>query len=404
MFLPVFILGLEIWILGFGISKSECLIFLQTYSCVLLHAMQEIKLDILPLKEWMNFSVRPFIISGPCSAESREQVLQTAKLLAKSGVVNVFRAGIWKPRTRPHAFEGVGEIGLTWLQEVKKTTGLLTTVEVATPHHVEAAILKGIDMLWIGARTTVNPYSVQEIADALKGYDIPVLIKNPVNPDLKLWIGALERINKSGIHKMIAVHRGFTSYDSAPYRNAPIWEIPIELMRLCPNLPIICDPSHITGNAMLLEGVCQKALDLEMEGLMIETHVNPRKALSDAEQQITPAELAGLVSKLVIREHSTDNTEFRNKLQELRSEIDTIDAELIHLLSKRMKIVERIGMYKKENNITILQIKRWNNIVRESIELGEKLGLSKEFLIRLLRDIHEESILKQTQIFKKEEK
>lgn len=349
----------------------------------------------------MNFSGRPFIISGPCSAESREQVMQTAKQLAKSGIVSVFRAGLWKPRTRPDAFEGVGEKGLVWLQEVKKTTGLFTAVEVATPHHVEAAIIKDVDILWIGARTTVNPFSVQEIAEVVKGYDIPVLVKNPVNPDLKLWIGALERINKAGIKKMIAVHRGFTSYESSPYRNAPIWEIPIELMRLCPDLPVICDPSHITGNSMLLEGICQKALDLEMEGLMIETHINPRKALSDAEQQITPAELVQLVSKLVIRSQTTDNAEFRNKLQELRSEIDTLDAEMIHLLSKRMNIVEKIGEYKRENNITILQIQRWNNIVRDSIELGEKLGLSSEFLIRLLRVIHEESIIKQTQIFKK---
>lgn len=352
----------------------------------------------------MNFSGRPFIISGPCSAESREQVLQTAKQLAKSGIVSVFRAGIWKPRTRPDAFEGVGEKALGWLQEVKKTTGLLTTVEVATPFHVEAALLNEVDILWIGARSTVNPFSVQEIAEALKGYDIPVMIKNPVNPDLKLWIGALERINKAGIKKIVAVHRGFTSYDSTPYRNAPIWEIPIELMRLCPDLPVICDPSHITGNSLLLESVSQKALDLEMEGLMIETHINPRKALSDAEQQITPGELTELISKLVIRSSTTDNTEFRNKLQELRSEIDTLDAELIHLLSKRMNIVEKIGVYKKENNITILQIQRWNNIVRESIELGEKLGLSREFLFRLLHVIHEESILKQTQVFKREEK
>lgn len=366
--------------------------------------MQEIKLDILPLKEWMHVTVRPFIISGPCSAESREQVLQTAKLLAKSGIVNVFRAGIWKPRTRPDAFEGVGEKGLIWLQEVKKETGLMTCVEVATPAHVEAAINKNVDMLWIGARTTVNPFSVQEISEALKGYDIPVLVKNPVNPDIKLWIGALERINKAGIKKMMAVHRGFTSYDSTPYRNAPIWEIPIELMRLCPNLPVICDPSHITGNSMLLESVCQKALDLEMDGLMIESHIHPKKALSDAEQQITPKELTELIAKLVIRSHNTDNAEFRNKLNELRSEIDTLDAELIHLLSKRMKIVEEIGEYKKENNITILQIQRWNNIVRESIDLGEKRGLSREFLIKLLRVIHEESILLQTQIFKKETK
>lgn len=365
--------------------------------------MQEIKLNILPLTEWLPFGDRPLLISGPCSAESRDQVLQTAKQLAKSRIVNVFRAGIWKPRTRPDAFEGVGATGLDWLREVKETTGLMTAVEVATPYHVEASLSKGIDILWIGARTSVNPFSVQEIADALKGYDIPVMIKNPVNPDLKLWIGAFERINKAGIKKLIAVHRGFASYESSPYRNAPIWEVPIELMRVCPDLPMICDPSHITGNTLLLESVCQRALDLEMDGLMIETHFNPRKALSDAEQQITPAELEELIAKLVIRSHSTDNSELRNKLQELRSEIDALDAELIHLLSKRMRIVESIGSYKKENNITILQIQRWNDIVRESIHMGEQMGLSRNFMMKLLRVLHEESILKQTQIFKNTE-
>ncbi len=363
--------------------------------------MNEIKLDIIPLHEWINFNSRPLIISGPCSAESREQILQTAKALAKTGIVNVFRAGIWKPRTRPDSFEGVGKKGLDWIKEVKEKTGLLTCVEVATPEHIELAIINGVDMLWIGARTTVNPFSVQEIAEALKGFDIPVMIKNPVNPDLKLWLGAIERINHAGIHKIIAIHRGFNSYESAPYRNAPIWEIPIELMRLCPDLPIICDPSHITGNAFLLESVCQKALDLEMDGLMIESHINPKYALSDKEQQITPAELEKLISQLIIRTNETDNDEFLNKLKELRFEIDKVDVELIQLLSKRMEIVEKIGYYKKENNITILQIKRWNNIVKESLELGEKLGLSKEFLVKLLRLIHEESIQKQTEIFNK---
>ncbi|HNW97495.1 MAG TPA: chorismate mutase [Bacteroidales bacterium] len=363
--------------------------------------MQEVKLNIIPLKEWLNFPERPLIISGPCSAENKEQVLQTAKKLAKTGIVNVFRAGIWKPRTRPDAFEGVGEAGLPWLSEVKEKTGLPVCVEVATPQHVEAAIKNEIDILWLGARTTANPFSVQEIAEALKGYDIPVMIKNPVTPDLKLWIGAIERINKSKINKIIAIHRGFTSYENTVYRNAPIWEIPIELMRICPELPVICDPSHITGNSMLLESVCQKALDLEMDGMMIETHVNPKKALSDAKQQITPDELVQLISKLIIRSNYTENTEFTNKLIELRSEIDNIDVELIHLISKRMKIIEDIGKFKKENNITILQIRRWNDVVRESIELGEELGLNREFLLKLLRVIHEESIQKQTDIFKK---
>jgi chorismate mutase len=361
--------------------------------------MKEVKLEILPLKEWLDFNVRPLIISGPCSAESHEQVLATAKALAKTGKVKVFRSGLWKPRTRPDSFEGVGEKGLEWMKQVKKETGLMTCVEVATPEHVELAISNSIDILWIGARTTVNPFSVQEIAEVLKGSDIAVMVKNPVNPDLKLWLGAIERINHAGIQKIIAVHRGFYSYESAPYRNAPIWEIPIELMRICPELPLICDPSHIAGNSILLESISQKALDLEMDGLMIETHIDPKKALSDKEQQITPDELKKLLSHLVIRSQSTDNDEFLNKLEKLRFEIDKLDVELVQLLSKRMDVVEEIGKYKKENNVTILQLKRWNNIVRESLELGEKLGLDKEFLIKLLRLIHEESIQKQTDIF-----
>jgi len=363
--------------------------------------MKDVKLDILPLNEWMDVDIRPLIISGPCSAENKEQVLSTAKLLASTGIVNVFRAGMWKPRTRPDTFEGVGEEGLAWMKQVRDDTGMRTCVEVATPRHIEAAIEYGIDILWIGARTTVNPFSVQEIAEALKGYDIAVMVKNPVNPDLSLWLGALERINSAGIKKLVAIHRGFNAYDSAPYRNAPIWEIPIELMRLCSGLPVICDPSHITGNAMLLKGIAQQALDLDMDGLMIESHINPKTALSDKEQQITPKELEKLVASLVIRSNSSTNDEFRNKLEELRFEIDKIDAELIKQLSNRMQVIDRIGHYKKENNVTILQIKRWNNIVKESIELGEKLGLSREFLLKLLRMLHEESIRKQTEIFNK---
>ncbi|MFA5781414.1 MAG: chorismate mutase [Bacteroidales bacterium] len=377
--------------------------------------MKEFTLDILPLHEWLDFDaclpclpdrqaarqVHPLIISGPCSAESREQVLKTAHALAETKAVKIFRAGLWKPRTRPDSFEGVGAAGLAWMKQVKKETGLLTCVEVATPEHVELSVTNNIDILWIGARTTVNPFSVQEIAEALKGIDIPVMVKNPVNPDIGLWLGALERINHAGIRKIIAIHRGFYTYNSKPYRNSPIWEIPIELMRLCPELPVICDPSHITGNYLLLESVSQKAMDLEMDGLMIETHVNPQKALSDSGQQITPAELKELISKLVIRNHYPENSGFRDMLEQLRSEIDVIDAELIHLLSKRMHLVEQIGNYKKENNITILQIKRWNKVVRESLELGENLGLNKEFLVKLLRVIHEESIQKQTEIFNK---
>jgi chorismate mutase len=363
--------------------------------------MKELILDILPLKEWCDLDEKPLIISGPCSAESREQVMSTAKELAETGLVKVFRAGLWKPRTRPDSFEGIGAIGLKWLQAVKAATGMLISVEVANAEHIELSLKHNIDILWIGARTTGNPFSVQEIAEALKGIDIPVMVKNPVNPDIGLWLGALERINHAGIRKLIAIHRGFYAYNSSPYRNAPIWEIPIELMRICPELPVICDPSHIAGNNLLIENISQKALDLEMAGLMIETHINPPKALSDPNQQITPAELKELISKLVIRNHYPENSEFSNMLERLRSEIDAVDAELIHLLSKRMRIVEQIGNYKKENNITILQIKRWNNIVRESLELGETLGLNKEFLVKLFRVIHEESIQKQTEIFSK---
>jgi len=376
-------------------------IFRLYISVLFLPCMKEFKLNILPLNKWLDFSDRPLIISGPCSAESRDQLVNTAKALAETGIVKIFRAGLWKPRTRPDSFEGVGIRGFEWLKEMKALTGMLTAVEVANPEHIEQCIKHEIDILWIGARTTVNPFSIQEIAEALKGTDMPVMVKNPVNPDIRLWLGALERINNAGICKLIAIHRGFYAYDSKPYRNAPIWDIPIELMRLCPELPLICDPSHISGNLQLLESVSQKALDLEMQGLMIETHINPSKALSDNKQQLTPKGFSELISKLVIRNNFSDNAEFKTKLEELRSQIDTNDAEMLRLLSKRMKIVEQIGNYKKDNNITILQIKRWNNIIKESLIFGNKLGLDKEFLIKLLRVIHEESIKKQTEIFKK---
>ena len=363
--------------------------------------MRNIHLEILPISSWIVDYNRPLIISGPCSAESREQVLETARALRETGKVKIFRSGIWKPRTRPGIFEGVGNEGLEWMKAVKQETGLLSCVEVATPEHVESAIASGIDILWIGARTTVNPFSMQEIAEALKGYDIPVMVKNPVNPDLNLWLGALERINNAGIHKLIAVHRGFYAYNSKPYRNAPIWEIPIELKRLCPELPIICDPSHICGNTHLIEGVSQKALDLEMDGLMIETHIHPEQALSDKKQQLSPKGFVELMSKLIIRKHFIDNIEYSDTLEKLRAEIDAIDEELMQQLSKRMKMVENIGVYKRDNNITILQIKHWDDVVKKSIAFGETIGLSKEFMLNLLKVIHEESIRKQTDIFGK---
>ncbi len=360
-----------------------------------------VHLDILPLSSWLPSSALPLVIAGPCSAESREQVLSTARGLAEIPQVKVFRSGIWKPRTRPSGFEGVGKIGLKWLKEVKKETGLLTTVEVANPQHVKEALDSGIDILWIGARTVVNPFSVQEIAEALTGTDIPVMIKNPLNPDIRTWIGALERLNQAGIRRLIAIHRGFSFFNRGPYRNAPMWEIPIELKSLHPGLPVIADPSHICGETNLIPGTCQRALDLEMNGLMIEVHIDPKKAFTDREQQITPAQLKELIASLVIREEY-GNLEFENRLEELRSEIDKLDEELIDILARRMNIVEEIGYYKKENNITILQLKRWSQIIRDRVKAGEKLGLSREFILRLLEAVHEESIQRQIDVMNRE--
>ena len=354
-------------------------------------------LNILPLNKWLDIKYHPFIISGPCSAESEEQLISTAKGLVKIPNVKILRAGIWKPRTRPGDFEGVGSIGLEWLKKVKNKTGLLTTVEVANPHHVEECLKHKVDILWIGARTVVNPFSVQEISEALKGVDIPVMIKNPVNPDIKLWIGALERINKAGINKMIAVHRGFYFFGKSIFRNRPMWEIPIELKRLNPNLPVICDPSHISGKRELLLPVSQKALDLEMDGLMIESHINPDKALTDANQQITPSQLKKLISKLIIRKQST-NIDFKNELEKLRLEIDKIDMELINILSKRMELIEEIGKYKLNHNVTILQLKRWNELIKDRLNNGSELGLDKDFILKFFQLIHKESIQKQNDI------
>ena len=356
-------------------------------------------LDILPLNKWLDIRDAPLVISGPCSAESEDQVLQTAMELSKIPNVKIFRSGIWKPRTRPGLFEGVGLQGLRWLQQVKDQTSLLTAVEVANPEHVEAALKYEVDILWIGARTVVNPFSLQELANVLNGVDIPVMIKNPVNPDMNLWVGALERINMSGIKRIAAIHRGFYFFDKTPYRNAPMWEIPIELKRLVPNLPVICDPSHICGERSMLLDVAQKALDLEMDGLMLESHIYPDHALTDPEQQIKPAELELLIKSLVIRKQE-GNFEFESKLEELRTEIDKIDAELIQILSRRMQLVDEIGQYKKDHNITILQLKRWSNIVQNRLRTGMDSGLQKEFLQKLLEIVHIESIKRQTDIYR----
>ena len=358
-----------------------------------------ITLDILPLNKWLDTDDAPLVISGPCSAESEDQVLQTAMELSKIPNVKIFRSGIWKPRTRPGLFEGVGLQGLKWLKQVKDQTALLTAVEVANPEHVEAALKYEVDILWIGARTVVNPFSVQELANVLNGIDIPVMVKNPVNPDMNLWIGALERINLSGIKRIAAIHRGFYFFDKTPYRNAPMWEIPIELKRLMPNLPVICDPSHICGERSMLLDVAQKALDLEMNGLMLESHIDPDNALTDPQQQIKPIELKKLINSLVIRKQE-GNFEFESKLEELRTEIDKIDAELINILSRRMQLIDEIGQYKKDHNITILQLKRWSNIVQNRLKTGLDSGLQKEFLQKLLEIVHIESIQRQTDIYR----
>lgn len=357
-------------------------------------------IEITPLFDWIDTQGKPLVIAGPCSAESEEQLLQTAKEIAKIPQVQVFRSGLWKPRTRPGEFEGVGNKGLKWLQNVKKETGLKLAIEVAKPEHVEKALEHDIDIVWIGARTVVNPFSVQEIAEALKGNNIPVLVKNPINPDLKLWIGAIERVYDTGINNIAAVHRGFHYFEKSPFRNAPMWEIPIELKRIAPSLPIITDPSHICGNRELIPTISQKALDFEMDGLMIESHINPDSALTDASQQLTPDTLKTLLNNLVIRGKTID-TEFFSKFEELRTEIDKLDGELLQILANRLKIIDEIGQFKKENHITILQMKRWVGILEDRLAQGTHLGIKKEFLQALLALIHEESIQRQSDIFTK---
>jgi len=355
-------------------------------------------LQITSLADWLLTDGKPLVIAGPCSAESEFQMMETARKIAEIGKVQVFRAGLWKPRTRPGEFSGIGEKGLPWLARIKQETGLKTAVEVADASHVELALENGVDILWLGARTVVNPFSVQAIADALRGVDIPVMVKNPISPDFKLWLGAIERIHAMGIHKIIAIHRGFHYFEKSIYRNAPMWEIPIELKRLVPGLPIIVDPSHICGRRDLLESIAQKALDLEMDGLMIETHFDPDKALTDAAQQITPSSLKEMLERLVIRE-KRGNIDFENKLEELRTEIDKLDGELLQILAKRMEIIDEIGEYKNQNDITILQMKRWAGIIEDRLAIGTHLGLEEAFLKNLLSLMHEESIRRQTVIF-----
>lgn len=338
---------------------------------------------------------RPLIIAGPCSAETEEQVMETARALAARGI-KIFRAGIWKPRTKPGGFEGNGVKALPWLKRVKTELGMYTAVEVATAAHVREALAYDVDMLWIGARTSANPFAVQEVADALEGMDIPVLIKNPVNPDLDLWIGAIERIHNAGIRRIGAIHRGFSSFDKKIYRNLPQWHIPIELHRQIPNLPIICDPSHIGGRRELIAPLCQQAMDLNFDGLIVESHCNPEKAWSDASQQVTPEVLDFILNTLVIR----DTTQTTENLSALRRQIDDLDNNLLELLAQRMRVSEEIGQYKKEHNMPILQSQRYDEILQNRISQAERMDMDGEFMKTVLVAIHEESVRHQQEIMK----
>ena len=348
---------------------------------------------------------QPIVIAGPCSAETEEQVLRTARDLkalegAGGPVIDCFRAGIWKPRTRPNSFEGVGKPGLEWLRTVKEETGLKVCTEVANTGHVFQALKHGVDVLWLGARTTVNPFSVQEVADAIEGVDIPVLIKNPINPDLNLWIGAIERVYKAGVTRIGVIHRGFSYHGKSNYRNVPRWQLPIELKRRFPELEIICDNSHICGRRDTLQAVAQKAFDLDFDGIMTEVHPTPDAAWSDAKQQITPATFGELVRALQMRQSDSSDPIFNNRLLQLRGQIDEIDEELFNLLSRRMDVATHIGQYKKENNISILQQARWNDIRKKAIQKGSERGLSEEFMTVLLMGIHQESINHQERVMR----
>ncbi|WP_108823309.1 bifunctional 3-deoxy-7-phosphoheptulonate synthase/chorismate mutase type II [Dysgonomonas sp. Marseille-P4361] len=339
---------------------------------------------------------RPMVIAGPCSAETEEQVMNAAKLLSADGI-KIMRAGIWKPRTKPGGFEGVGSEGLIWLKNVKKETGMYVSTEVATQKHVYEALKHGIDLLWIGARTTANPFAVQEIAEALQGVDIPVLVKNPVNPDLELWIGALERLSNVGLTRLGAIHRGFSSYDKKIYRNLPQWHIPIELKRRYPDLPILCDPSHIGGTRDLIQPLSQQAMDLNYDGLIIESHCNPDEAWSDAAQQVTPSRLKEILSSLVIREEGQSTED----LSILRRQIDELDNQLLELLAKRMRVSREIGTFKKEHNMTVVQTDRYDEILNKRIPQAKGLDVDPEFMRTILEAIHEESVRQQVVILNK---
>ncbi|WP_278034117.1 bifunctional 3-deoxy-7-phosphoheptulonate synthase/chorismate mutase type II [Flavobacterium nitratireducens] len=350
------------------------------------------------MRNWLNaFNLsHPFVIAGPCSAETEEQVLKIAHEL-KNSDVSVFRAGIWKPRTRPGGFEGIGEIGLKWLKKAKEETGLLMGTEVATAAHCKLALEYDIDVLWVGARTTANPFAVQEIADTLAGTDKIVLVKNPVNPDMALWLGGVERLHMAGIKNLGVIHRGFSTYEKTKYRNIPEWQIAIELQNKFPDLPLIIDPSHITGNRNMILEVTQEALDLNYDGMIIETHIDPDNAWSDAAQQVTPDALKQILKDLKIRKVSGDS-DFEAKMTKLRANIDVLDANLLDLLGKRMKVADEIGQVKKDNNVAVLQNTRWNEIQEKMVAEGAKKGLSEEFITKLFKSIHQESIEHQEKI------
>lgn len=355
------------------------------------------ELNIEKLEKWSPVKNKPIIISGPCSAESEEQVMETCKALKEEGI-EVMRAGVWKPRTRPNNFEGHGAIALDWIKNVKEELGVKFAVEVANPEHVELCLKAGIDILWIGARSTVNPFTVQEIADSLRGVDVPVLVKNPINPDLALWLGAIERINAVGVTKLGAIHRGFGSFQKTQFRNVPAWRLPIELKSKFPEMPIFCDPSHIGGSRDLILELSQKALDLNYDGLMIESHRDPDNAWSDAAQQVTPRKLGEIIRQLKIKAAVSDNSDFINILEELREQIDESDREILEAVARRMSLVEKIGEYKKKNSVTIFQVNRMNDIFKSRKEWGEAMSLTGDFVEEMYKIIHIASVKRQTEI------
>lgn len=355
--------------------------------------------DIIALQDWKMVDKAPIVIAGPCSAETEEQLYNTCKQIVEHADVTLLRAGIWKPRTRPGSFEGIGEAGLKWFRNIKKELNKPITVEVANAQHVELALKYGVDVLWVGARSTVNPFTMQEIADALKGVkDVPVIVKNPINPDLALWVGALERIYNSGVRHLAALHRGFSSFEKTEFRNVPMWNLAIELKTELPTIPLICDPSHIAGKRELIYKVSQKAMDLDYDGLMIETHWNPEKAWSDAAQQVTPEALAALLKELHYKRKRTDDQVFNSHLEDLRKKVDRVDNELLEILATRMALVEEMGEYKRDNNITVFQADRWIDIFQSRPQLAQKLGLSKSFAEQLFKLVHDESIRIQTKV------